>query len=44
MEPIALAEAMAAELATSVPVTEDEWVEAARRIIAAIEADHSSSR
>jgi hypothetical protein len=39
MDPTAQAEAMAVEFATSVPVTDDEWLDAARRIIAAIEAD-----
>lgn len=34
--PLPFDEAMKAELATSVPVSDDEWLEAARRIIGAL--------
>ena len=39
MDPRALAEAMAAELATSVPLTDEEWLATARRLTAATYRD-----
>lgn len=38
MDASALAQAMAAEFAATVPVTHEEWIAAAHRIIAAIDA------